>query len=206
MESLTELFQHVCSQGRCFSIDQTPLPVCQRCLGLYCGFAVTVVWLMLSGIWRRGLAPNGVLALHVGVLLAAMAGGLHWIDPGPRWRLACGLWTGHVAALWIIGGTVEQIRLRRLRPGRDGLGRRGGWTRSSAVEAAVALPLLFAAAMAFPALAGLGWWFWTLLAAIGLFLACSAVAGSAAVFALGLWSRGQVEGDSSCSEAGVGGV
>ena len=189
MESLAELFQHVCSQGRCFDVDQTPLPVCQRCLGLYCGFAVTVVWLMLSGIWRRGLAPNGVLALHVGVLLVAMAGGLHWIDPGPRWRLTCGLGTGHVAALWIIGGTVEQIRLRRLRPRRGGARRTAGWTRSSAVQAVLALPLLSAVALAFPVLGALGWWFWALLAAIGLLLACSTVAASAAVLAVGAWAR-----------------
>jgi len=188
MESLAELFQHVCSQGRCFSIGEAPLPVCQRCLGLYAGFAVTVVWLTLSGIGRRGLAPNGILALHVGVLLAAMAGGLHWIDPGPRWRLTCGLWTGHVAAMWLLGGTVEQLRLRSLRPERDGPASAGAWPRSCAIQAVVALPLLSAAALAFPALAGLGWWFWTLLAATGLVLACLSVAGSAAMLALGAWA------------------
>jgi len=190
MESLTELFQHVCSQGRCFLVGEAPLPVCQRCLGLYAGFALTIVWLALSGIGRRGLAPSGVLALHVGVLLAAMAGGLHWIDPGPRWRLACGLWTGHVAAVWLVGGTIEQIRLRR-RPGRDGPGSAGAWTRSCAIQAVVALPLLSAVALGFPTLARLGWWLWTLLAATGLLLACLSVAGSAAVLALSLgeWAR-----------------
>jgi hypothetical protein len=189
MEWLDEVFRHLCSQSRCFAIGQTPLPVCQRCLGLYCGFALTVGWLLLSGVWRRGLAPNRVLALHVGVLLVAMAGGLHWIDPGPRWRLACGLATGHVAALWIIGGTVEQIRLGWLDPRHDRPPRPAGWTRSSTLLAVLPLPLLFAAAMAFPGLGKLGWWFWTLLAATGLFLACAAVVGGAAVVALGAWAR-----------------
>jgi hypothetical protein len=184
MQSLSELFRHVCSQSRCFEIGGAALPLCQRCLGLYSGFAVTVVWLALSGTWRRGLASNRVLALHAGVLLAALAGGLHWIDPGPRWRLACGLWTGHVAALWIIGGAVDQIRAWRPGLGKDRSGGEVGWTRRATVQAVFALPLLFGAAMAFPGLDALGWWFWALLAATGLLLACAAVAGSAAVLAL----------------------
>ncbi len=33
MDSLTWIFSHICGQGRCFVIDGSPLPVCQRCLG-----------------------------------------------------------------------------------------------------------------------------------------------------------------------------
>ena len=165
METLTETLQYVCSQSRCFWIDESPLPVCQRCLGLYAGFALTVAWLGLSGIWRRGLAPNGVLALHVGVLLAAMAGGLHWIDLGPRWRLACGLWTGHVAALWIIGGLMEKAKggLLRNRTTRSPT----AWPRWATTQAVLALPLLFGLAASFAWLERLGWWFWTLFALTG---------------------------------------
>ena len=201
METLTESLHYLCSQGRCFVIDQSPLPVCQRCLGLYTGFALTVVWLGLSGVWRRGLASSGVLAFHVAVLLLAMAGGLHWLDPGPRWRLACGLWTGHVAALWIIGGMMEGKAGRLFRPAK---GNRhllceaahrthadrepfqqevpvtfsSPWPRWATLQAVLAVPLLFILAMAFPWLTPLGWWFWTVVALTGIAAAFCTVAAA----------------------------
>jgi hypothetical protein len=199
METLTEGLQYLCSQSRCFSIDQTPLPVCQRCLGLYTGFALTVVWLALSGIWRRGLAPNGVLALHVGVLLVALAGGLHWIDPGPRWRLACGLWTGHVAAFWILGGIREKLTGpwgrgdRHVFPKRDEAcctqEMRLTFSRSETTQAVLALPLLFALAMSFYWLEGLGWWFWTLCVVAGIVTTFTAVAAAIVVLTMSTWRR-----------------
>jgi hypothetical protein len=207
MESLTERLQYLCSQSRCFWIDQTALPVCQRCLGLYTGFALTVVWLALSGIWRRGLAPRGVLALHFVLLLTAMAGGLHWIDPGPRWRLACGLWTGHVAALWIIGGLVEMRTTTLLRNAPMRAFRRGQlgpsfWTRSAIAQAVLAVPLLFALAMAFYRLESLGWWFWTVAALIGIAAAFSAIAAAVVVVTTRLWPLTTAPKGRACQKRG----
>jgi uncharacterized membrane protein len=95
---------HLCGQARCFTVDGVALPLCQRCLGLYLGALVTLAWLIATGIWRRGLPGKWVIAVHVAALLAAGAGGLHAIDAGPRWRLACGLLTGHVTAFWLAAG------------------------------------------------------------------------------------------------------
>ncbi len=55
METLREIFSFICGQGRCFVVDGTALPLCQRCLGLYAGAFLTTIWLVTSGIWRRGL-------------------------------------------------------------------------------------------------------------------------------------------------------
>jgi hypothetical protein len=186
METLTESLHYLCSQSRCFTLDESPLPVCQRCLGLYAGFALTVAWLAASGVWRRGLASNGLLALHVGVLLLAMAGGLHWIDLGPQWRLACGLGTGHVAALWIIGGLTEKgIRTSS----RKGTARPpSAWPRFATTQALLALPFLLGLAMSFPWLQHLGWWFWTLFALGGVFAVLGTLAAAVVVLAGRAWA------------------
>ena len=107
MEWLTWAFGHVCGQGRCFTVGGSVLPVCQRCLGLYLGAALTAGWLIGTGLWRRGLPGRRIFPLHTGILLAAMIGGMHVIDFGPTWRVLCGLWTGHVIIVWMVGGGRE---------------------------------------------------------------------------------------------------
>jgi hypothetical protein len=203
MEPVTDALQYVCSQGRCFWIDEAPLPVCQRCLGLYAGFGLTVVWLFVSGLWRRGLPPVGVLALHVGLLLVAMAGGLHWIDPGRRWRLACGLVTGHVAAVWILGGLTTMRRGKggrcllceaghRPKVGRGPFRQKGPvpfsapWPRWATIQAVAAVPLLIALAAGFYRLDRLGWWFWTVVALAGIAAAFFTIVAAGVVLVIRL--------------------
>jgi len=111
MDALTYIFSHVCGQGRPFVLDGEALPVCQRCLGLYAGAALTGLWILASGLWRRALPERSAAYAHIVMLLAAMAGGVHWLDAGPTWRLVCGLWTGHVAMLWLVGGAGHFLRL-----------------------------------------------------------------------------------------------
>jgi uncharacterized membrane protein len=140
MDALTYIFSHVCGQGRPFVLDGEALPVCQRCLGLYAGAALTGLWLVASGAWRRALPERSAAYAHIVMLLAAMAGGVHWLDAGPTWRLVCGLWTGHVAMLWLVGGAGHFLRLAgrvplgicaaglrtRRADGTHALGQRGG--------------------------------------------------------------------------------
>jgi uncharacterized membrane protein len=103
---LSDFFSHLCGQGRCFIVDGAALPVCQRCLGLYAGAAVTSAWLLLSGMWRRGFPGRAAVAMEVLALALAILGGVHIIDTGPRWRFACGLWSGHVILLWLAAGAA----------------------------------------------------------------------------------------------------
>jgi hypothetical protein len=76
-------------------------------LGLYLGAALTAGWLIGTGLWRRGLPSRRLFPLHAAILLAAMLGGVHMLDFGPTWRVLCGLWTGHVVIVWLLGGGRE---------------------------------------------------------------------------------------------------
>jgi len=168
METLTDIFSHLCGQGRCFIVDGAILPVCQRCLGLYVGAVLTVIWLLASGIWRRGLPSWSVFLTNVGVLLAGILGGLGVIDTGATWRLTCGLWTGHVVMLWLIGGTVHLYATSK-----DHLGQLP-WRFRDKIQGITAVGLMPVLAISFESLAFLGWYFWASLAAAGAILLAGA--------------------------------
>ncbi len=185
MDAVTNFFAYLCSQGRCFVLDGEALPVCQRCFGLYAGAAVTGSWLLLSGAWRCGL-PNRAAGWLQGIALsAAMLGGLHAIDAGPAWRLACGLWTGHVVTLWLTGAGVQlaQIALPHwplMRP----------WRRPLDVQLLAACPILAGAAWIFAAEVTAGRLACVLLTAAG--AACLAAAVCWTLVCVTLWARAKV--------------
>lgn len=193
MDLLTAVFGYLCGRGQCFLVDGAALPVCQRCLGLYVGAAVTAVWVVVARLWQRGLPPPAVLAGHVLVLAGAMLGGLHVVDSGPLWRLICGLATGHVLLLWLVAGSAHFWGAGRASPVPP---RR--WGRGQTVPALAAVILLAvagAASATVPGLKRLGestgaravptgapswaWGFWTILAAVG-----AAALAAAVVWAL----------------------
>jgi hypothetical protein len=161
-EMIAELYSHICGQSRSFVADGTLLPVDQRCLGLYVGALLTAIWLLGTGVWRRGLPGRGVVALHAGLLFTAMLGGLHVIDPGPLWRLMLGFWTGHVALLWLVGAAVEMGQAAR----PDGAVS-PAWRGSDSLQGLVFPLALAILAWAFPPLLALGWTFWTVAATLG---------------------------------------
>ncbi|MBE3096455.1 MAG: DUF2085 domain-containing protein [Planctomycetes bacterium] len=149
---LTEFFSHVCGQGRAFVLDGEALPLCQRCLGLYAGAALTGLWILATGLWRRALPERSAAYANIVMLLAAMAGGVHWLDAGPTWRLVCGLWTGHVAMLWLTGGAGHLLRLAGREPFED-----PPWPRGLRVQALAAGPVLAMLAVAFTQFLSTGW-------------------------------------------------
>lgn len=177
VETATELFSYICGQSRTFVADGVLLPVGQRCLGLYVGALVTALWLLCSGIWRRGLPSWDVIFVNVAVLIAAMLGGLHVIDPGPLWRFTCGLWTGHVATLWLMGAAVHFWSLSSLAT-RSPL----PWRTMEKVQGMVFPVALAGLAVSFPMLLFLGWNFWTATAVLG--VAVLAITMLLAVFAI----------------------
>jgi hypothetical protein len=184
-EMITELFSHICGQSRSFFADGVFLPVDQRCLGLYVGAVLTAVWLLGTGIWRHGLPGRGVVGLHLVLLALAILGGRHVIDPGPLWRFACGLWTGHVVLVWLIGATMDLMRLALHESEAE-----PHWRAVHSAQGS-AFPLVLAAlAWVFPALLPLGWAFWTTVAVLGV---CSLAAGLGLVaFALVRFGRRMV--------------
>jgi len=205
MDVLTEVFSRFCGQGRCFVIHGEALPVCQRCLGLYAGAAITGTWLGLSGIWRRGLPTPGLILLHAAMLLAAILGGVHVIDPGPTWRLLCGLWTGHVVVFWLVGAAVHLRIASKARPdtlfraaaraearGSDGVAASIPSSPMHGVEHAqrrrirrvtphtvAMIATVTVLAAAFPLLRGLGWHVWVAVIVAGAAMLVIAIAGAA---------------------------
>ncbi len=162
VETATHLFSFVCGQHRCFVVDGMPLPLCQRCLGLYVGAFLTAIWLFGFGLWRRGLPNWNVLLVHTAALLAAMLGGIHVIDPGPLWRLTCGLWTGHVVMFWLVGAATQLWHLAHSTAPAP-----LDWRRRDTLQCLILPALLPALALAFPALSKMGWYLWTNVAALG---------------------------------------
>ena len=219
METLTAAFAYVCGQARCFVIDGVPLPVCQRCAGLYVGAFVTGVWLLLSRAARRGLPAYGVVCAQALALLVALAGGLHVLDSGPTWRLLCGLWTGHVALLWLVGGGNQlraaarggpagpcvwalPIRARSASEGFPGNAAAHGepvagapgsdnWERRQNVAAWLAIVTMPMLAVLLAALPARGWLIWTaaIMAGAGLLAAAVLAAGVSMLVAGRAWVR-----------------
>jgi hypothetical protein len=162
MDPITSIFSHLCGQGRCFIVDGSPLPVCQRCLGLYVGAALTMAWLIGTGLWRRGLPSGKVAIVQMAALGLAMMGGMHVIDTGPSWRLACGLWTGHVCIIWSMGGSGALWR--SLRTGRNGW---PCWPARRRVEGMLFVPAFGLLSMASGLLPVMGWAFWAAVICVG---------------------------------------
>jgi len=162
METAEHLFSYICGQARPFVVDGMPLPLDQRCLGLYLGAELTVAWMLAARLWRRGMPGTGVLALGGAMLFAAMLGGLHVIDPGPQWRFGFGLWTGHVAVLWLACAAGHLWASAGPDPRRE-----PPWRAADTMAALVFPAALAALAALFPLLLPLGWWFWTAAAALG---------------------------------------
>ncbi len=180
VETMTELFSYICGQSRSFVADSVLLPVGQRCLGLYVGALLTAPWLLGTGIWRCGLPSRNVFLVHVAALFVAMLGGLHVIDPGPLWRFAFGLWTGHVTLLWLSGAAVHFWALSRPDIRAD-----LPWRFAQEVQGMAFPAALAGLAVAFPVLLPLGWSFWTVAAVLG--VAALAAAMLMAVFAMALY-------------------
>ncbi len=144
------------------------MPICQRCFGLYVGAALTGGWLIATGLWKRGLPGRKIIILNIIVLLTAMFGGIHLIDLGPRWRLLCGLWTGHVAILWLTGGASQlYFSLHRTK---------SGWYRKHQIQAFIIFAGLTTLGVIFPWLTWPGATFWIVTVVLGLLMLCSAFA------------------------------
>ena len=162
MQWINSLFHYICGQSRCFEINSTALPVCQRCLGLYVGSAITGIYLLLTRIWHRGLPSISMILLHIILLITAMAGGLHIIDIGPIWRLFCGVCTGHVILLWLVSALVNLFHLSYSRDLQN-----DNWSSCDKIWYLVHLAVMCIFIMSFTVLKFLGWYFWTVVVVLG---------------------------------------
>ncbi len=107
MEALFDLFGHFCGQ----QIDHTwlpggvPLPVCQRCTGLYVGAALAVG---LMG-WFRPRLGGWFLLVHGAFLLGIAPFRLDWIEDGPEMRTITGFLYGAAVAVLLARWPVEVL-------------------------------------------------------------------------------------------------
>lgn len=106
MKVVLFLFSFLCHQhaARSFKMDGYLLPVCQRCAGIYLGIGLSFVFLILTKYHKRGFPPKAVLAFNLLGLCMMPISGLHWIDPGPAWRLWTGLVFGNAVVFLLLPG------------------------------------------------------------------------------------------------------
>ena len=171
LDTARELFSYICGQSRPFVADGVLLPLAQRCLGLYVGALLTALWLLGSGIWRCGLPTRSVFCLNLSLLVAAMLGGLHVVDPGPLWRFAFGLWTGHVVTLWLSGAAVQFWQLSRPNVVVGDF----RWSLAQIAQGMAFPALLAGLAAVLPVLLPLGWRFWTVAAFSGVIVSAATI-------------------------------
>lgn len=193
MDFITAAYSHLCGQEHCLLVDGVSLPVCQRCLGLYVGAAVTCGAWIAAGLWRRGLPTGRVVGLHAVLLATAMLGGLHVLDGGVTWRLLCGLWTGHVVFLWLAGSA------RHLVPAFGAGGSpESRWTPRDELWAIGLCALLTILAATLQVWLWVGWWPVSAVVIAG--TAGLAVAAGAAVAAVAVWAGTTVRADEPTPE------
>jgi uncharacterized membrane protein len=111
---IRSFFSRLCHQdpARSFMVEGSPVAVCVRCLGIYCGAALAA-WLRLGRVFAARLLAAALLIN----LLDVASGALHWHGNLPLVRLLLGLLLG------VGAGAVLFLPLGRL-PGptlRQGL-------------------------------------------------------------------------------------
>jgi hypothetical protein len=109
-----------------------------------------------------------------------MLGGLHVLDPGPAWRMLCGLYTGHIAILWLIFSTQSCRALLRPSPATP------LWSRRNLAQLYIAPMLLALLAILFPHIST-GYYLWITLASLGIALLLLATLNTLRTLTLTLW-------------------
>lgn len=106
MDILKTIFSLLCGQslGRYFTIAGQPLPLCQRCTGMYIAMALTFAYLLATRKYRHR-QPAIILCLNILSIAVMLVFGLHLLDPGPGWRFWTGLIFAHAITYMILPAT-----------------------------------------------------------------------------------------------------
>ena len=155
----SRLFQLVCSQDplRSFSAGTEALPCCQRCTGLYFGILATTVWWLPRRGWRWGLPPWAVVWQILAAIAVMVVFGFHWLDPGPRWRLASGLVYGQAFVLLVWPGAARALNRRHTKAWSRGVVWEVRMLCAALISAGVWLPGPMASAAVWTTILVLGW-------------------------------------------------
>ncbi len=105
---LRSFFSRLCHQNpaRSFTVEGSPVAVCVRCLGIYCGVALAA-FLQFRRVFARRLMAVGLLLN----LLDVAAETLHWQGdlPLPRFLLGVLLGVGAGAVLFWTEGPMARV-------------------------------------------------------------------------------------------------
>jgi uncharacterized membrane protein len=102
---IRSFFSRLCHQdpARSFMVEGSPVAVCVRCLGIYCGAALAA-WVRLGRIFATRLLAAALLIN----LLDVAGGALHWHGNLPLVRLLLGLLLGLGAGVVVF---LPEVRL-----------------------------------------------------------------------------------------------
>ena len=105
---IRSFFSRLCHQDptRCFLVQGSPVAVCVRCLGVYCGAALAA----LLGLGKAHARRLLVIALLLNLLDVA-TGALHWHGNLPLPRFLVGLLLG-VGAGAVMLAPLSRLRIR----------------------------------------------------------------------------------------------
>jgi uncharacterized membrane protein len=94
----------ICHQRpeRSFHVDSIQLPVCARCVGIYCGAALGIAVHVLPG-WRLAVSPRALLLAAGAPTLGmvALETARLWDTSNPA-RAAAGIWLGVGVAMAVV--------------------------------------------------------------------------------------------------------
>jgi uncharacterized membrane protein len=112
----------VCHQlpDRSFHIGASQLPVCARCLGIYAGVAVSMVFWVLSSRVPGSTVPGSRALLIAGAIPTAATVALEWLgmwEPSNVARVFAGLPLGAVVA-FVVTGAVAKLHYLPCAPQR----------------------------------------------------------------------------------------
>lgn len=150
MDWLAHVFGQVCGQmpEHTWQPGGLPLPVCQRCTGLYAGAAAAA--LLLACLRPR--LEGRFLQIHGAFLLVMAPFGFHWMPQGAAGRAVTGVLFGAAVVVFLALWPAESLvstrlnsgngsELRRAEPGQARRWSRGGYFAGLAA-AALGVPAL----------------------------------------------------------------
>lgn len=108
MTALHQFFSHICGQVHVWNVGGAPLPVCQRCTGLYVGAACAVaLWFAF-----RPRPTHAVLWLHGAALLLMIPFGYHLVPQNAVVRTLTGYIFAFGLVYFLLLVPAERLRLR----------------------------------------------------------------------------------------------
>ncbi len=107
MNWLASILSVVCGQVHCWAPGGVPMPVCERCLGLYLG----ALWSLILILTLRASPTRAMLWLHGMAMLVIVPFGYHLVPHGPVLRTVTGFLFGVGMVYYLALVSAEALQL-----------------------------------------------------------------------------------------------